>query len=58
MVTNRKFEKAAAYRSRVAVLVTLLVHLGLAAFLLLRSGDVKLQKVDQQQASTAASLRP
>ncbi len=37
MTTNRKFENAAALRSRIALLVTLVVHLALIGFLVLQS---------------------
>lgn len=36
MTTNRKFEKAAAFRSRVALLVALVIHLTLIGYLVLR----------------------
>ncbi|MCF8243982.1 MAG: hypothetical protein K9J37_01075 [Saprospiraceae bacterium] len=37
MTTNRKFEYAAALRSRIALLVALVVHIALIGFLLLKS---------------------
>jgi hypothetical protein len=40
MTTNRKFEYAAALRSRIALLVALVVHIALIGFLVLKSEDV------------------
>lgn len=59
MMVNRKFEREAAYRSRLALLLTLLLHLGLAAFILLRNGEVKLQTaIEKKEIATPSVNRP
>lgn len=56
MMVNRKFERDAAYRSRLALLVTLLIHLGFAAFILLRNGEVKLQSAAEKKEVLAPPI--
>jgi len=54
MMTNRKFERAATLRSRVALLAALAIHIALISYLLLRNekGFGVFDKADSLSAQT------
>ncbi|MBK9015672.1 MAG: hypothetical protein IPM82_17285 [Saprospiraceae bacterium] len=58
MMTNRKFENAAALRSRIALLVALVVHIALIGFLVLRSENSSGISAKTKEPINPAQPRP
>jgi hypothetical protein len=55
MITNRKFEREAAYRSRLAILVALVFHLVLLGYFVFKPEiQAFMQKIKQQNATEVA----
>ena len=58
MMTNHKFERESAFRSRVAILVALVVHLLLLGAVFYQSDSNKVKKIDSTKKEKPTQPQP